>query len=192
MFTGFHNNTSGNQQTAQSRFNLVPTAGMFQAASYRENSGPCPFSTSRSTFMRESSAYNPFRNASNNGRIVVYANKRDDIDVCVKCFPKMSSFMKNRLNLQPFYNWRDRGHNNASVASHFTCDVCLEKQSEPQTKLSIAIKLVNSGLDPAQIALACSRFDYNGTINEFRNALQQAGYHNSSATELSELVFNEW
>ena len=191
MSTAFHDNTFGTQQTAQSRIN-PPAMGMFQAASYRENSGPCPFSTSRSTFMRGFSAYNPFRNASNFGRmIVVYANKRDDIDVCVKCFPKMSSFMKNRLNLQPFYNWRDRGHNNASVASHFTCDVCSEKQSEPQTKLSVAIKLVNSGLDPAQIALACSRFDYNGTINEFRNALQQAGYHNSSATELSELIFNE-
>jgi uncharacterized protein YciU (UPF0263 family) len=72
--------------------------------------------------------------------------------------------------------------------------VCSARQSEtqtPTTKLSIAIKLANSELDPAQIALACSRFDYNGTINEFCTALQEAGYHNSSATELSELIFNE-
>mmetsp|Transcript_16642 Transcript_16642/g.22475 ORF Transcript_16642/g.22475 Transcript_16642/m.22475 type:complete len:183 (+) Transcript_16642:33-581(+) len=167
---------------------------------FSQNNTPINQQT-RASFMMESSAYVPgtaqnVRNVSpafstfgqfHSGRIVVYANKRDDVDVCVKCFPKMSSSLKNRLNLQPFYNWRDRGHNVS--ASQFTCDICSECQSEPTTKLSIAISLVNSGLAPADISRACSRFDYNGTKNEFRNALQRAGYDNSRANALSELIF---
>jgi len=162
---------------------------------FSQNNTPINQQTRASTFMRESSAYVPgtAQNVSpafgqfHTGRIVVYANKRDDVDVCVKCFPKMSSSLKNRLNLQPFYNWRDRGHN-VSIASQFTCDICSENQSEPTTKLSIAISLVNSGLAPADISRACSRFDYNGTKYEFRNALQRAGYDNSRANALSGLI----
>jgi hypothetical protein len=120
---------------------------------------------------------------------VVYANVGDDIDVCLKCFKTMSNAVKASLRLQPICSWKDRGH----PADRINCDICQTQQSDTSstTKLDIAIKLYNSGLEPGQIALACSRFEYNGSISQFCNQLQDAGYNNRSATELSELIFNE-
>ena len=68
---------------------------------------------------------------------VIYANTREDIDVCVKCFGKLSVGVVTKLGLDGYHTWQERGH----TASRITCDICQTKQRQETTKLDIAIKL---------------------------------------------------
>ena len=126
-------------------------------------------------------------------KTMFYSNVFSDIDICCECFEKISSHLRDHLQLTPIQSWFQRSHNDKKVTI-VNCDICHKKFSVDQqnetthNKATMAILLRDSELSVADIAKATSSFPWYGTKSRLFDVLSNGGYDIETAAQLSEAM----
>lgn len=117
---------------------------------------------------------------------LIYSNRDKDIDVCLSCYPKLSSNLKDFLDLKPLFkdDFEKKEESISKEEGSYFCDICginVFVGTGPQTKLQILLKLKDLKLDVSALSGACASSPWSLGFEDLHKDLVNGGFDKALA-----------
>jgi len=115
--------------------------------------------------------------------VIIYSNRDDDTDVCVKCYEKMNTTMKKKLNLKAITT-------KSNGTKYYWCDVCnnyINVGKGKESKLQILLSLKDNGLSALQLVEQTSSYPWPFQFPIYPELIR-GGMNKSLAKSISEIL----
>jgi len=114
---------------------------------------------------------------------IIYSNRDDDTDVCIKCYEKMNASMKKKLNLKAITT-------KSNGTKYYWCDVCnnyINVGKGKESKLQILLSLKDNGLSALQLVEQTSSYPWPFQFPIYPELIR-GGMNKSLAKSISEIL----